>query len=267
MDATLIGREQETAALARFIGAVEELPGAMLIEGEAGIGKTSLLRAGLDMADGAGHRILSCRPAEAETKLGFAARIDLIGDSFGEVADDLPDVQRRALRPGHILKDGSATVTIEARLTTAGSIVNTAVVEGSEQDPNTADNTASQTTIVTPNADGCNVVGSAGKDFLVGTPGDDTICGLGGNDTLIGDAGNDTAVGGPGFDDVFGGTGADFLKIKDGVHGNDSADGGVDAGTSAGRTRGIRSRTARRERHVTSRARKTAPATIARPTA
>jgi uncharacterized repeat protein (TIGR01451 family)/CSLREA domain-containing protein len=157
---------------------------------------------------------------------------------------------------GTILKDGSATVTIVARMTTAGSIVNTAVVEASELDPNTADNTASQTTIVTPNADGCNIVGSAGKDFLIGTPGDDVICGLGGNDTLlgkkgndeirggdgndtlkgaggndtlIGGTGNDTAVGGPGFDDVFGETGADFLKVKDGVHGNDSIDGGVDA--------------------------------------
>jgi uncharacterized repeat protein (TIGR01451 family)/CSLREA domain-containing protein len=157
---------------------------------------------------------------------------------------------------GTILKDGSATVTIVARMTTAGSIVNTAVVEASEVDPNTADNTASQTTIVKPNADGCNVVGSAGKDFLVGTPGDDVICGLGGNDTLlgkkgndeirggdgndtlkgaggndtlIGGSGNDTAVGGPGFDDVFGEVGADFLNVKDGVHGNDSIDGGVDA--------------------------------------
>jgi DNA-binding CsgD family transcriptional regulator len=97
MNATLIGREQEAATLARFFGAVEELPGALLIEGEAGIGKTSLLRAALDMAEGAGYRILSCRPAQAETKLGFAALIDLIGDAFGEVAEDLPAVQRRAM--------------------------------------------------------------------------------------------------------------------------------------------------------------------------
>jgi tRNA A37 threonylcarbamoyladenosine biosynthesis protein TsaE len=50
MDATVIGREEETAALARFVGAVEQFPRALLIEGEAGIGKTSLLRAALDMA-------------------------------------------------------------------------------------------------------------------------------------------------------------------------------------------------------------------------
>jgi uncharacterized repeat protein (TIGR01451 family)/CSLREA domain-containing protein len=157
---------------------------------------------------------------------------------------------------GSISKNGSATVTIVARLTTAGSVTNTAVVDGTESDTNQANNTASAITIVTPNDDGCTVVGTNGNDFLSGTAGDDVICGYAGNDTLIGkkgndelrggsgvdvlkggagndtvygDDGNDTAVGGQGFDDVFGGTGADVLKIKDGAGGNDSADGGIDA--------------------------------------
>jgi predicted ATP-dependent serine protease len=68
--------------LARFFGAVEELPGAILIEGEAGIGKTSLLRASVAAAVDAGYRVLSCRPAESETAMGFSALRDLVGDVF-----------------------------------------------------------------------------------------------------------------------------------------------------------------------------------------
>jgi CSLREA domain-containing protein/uncharacterized repeat protein (TIGR01451 family) len=157
---------------------------------------------------------------------------------------------------GNLLSGDSATVTIVARLSTAGSVTNTASVDGDETDTNLADNTASAITIVTPSADGCNVVGTSGDDFLAGTSGNDVICGYGGNDTLLGkkgndtllggegddalkgvagndtlhgDAGNDLAIGGPGSDHVFGDAGADTLKIKDGIGGNDTADGGVDA--------------------------------------
>jgi uncharacterized repeat protein (TIGR01451 family)/CSLREA domain-containing protein len=157
---------------------------------------------------------------------------------------------------GTIPRGGSATVTIVARLSTAGSVTNTATVDGNEMDTNLANNAASAITIVTANADGCNVVGTSGDDFLPGTAGNDTICGYGGNDTLLGkkgndvlyggdgsdalkgaggndtlygEGGNDTAIGGPGSDHVFGDVGADMLKIKDGIGGNDSADGGIDA--------------------------------------
>jgi uncharacterized repeat protein (TIGR01451 family)/CSLREA domain-containing protein len=157
---------------------------------------------------------------------------------------------------GTIPKNGVATITIVARLSSTGSVTNTATVNGAETDTDLTNNTASAITIVTPNGDGCTIVGTDGNDFLTGTSGDDVICGLGGSDTLVGkkgndllmggvgndvlkggpgnddaygEDGNDTAVGAQGFDNVFGGIGADVLKIKDGAGGNDSADGGVDA--------------------------------------
>jgi tetratricopeptide (TPR) repeat protein len=97
MDATIIGREREMAALARFVSAVDELPGALLIQGEAGIGKTSLLRASVADAVDGGYRVLSCRPAESETAMGFSALRDLAGDVFPGIEEELPDLQRRAL--------------------------------------------------------------------------------------------------------------------------------------------------------------------------
>jgi DNA-binding CsgD family transcriptional regulator len=69
----------------------------LLIEGEAGIGKTTLWKRGVAAATDRSYRVLSCRPVQAEAKLSFAA----LGDLFGEIAPDivsgLPDPQRRAL--------------------------------------------------------------------------------------------------------------------------------------------------------------------------
>jgi DNA-binding CsgD family transcriptional regulator len=97
MDAEVVGRERELAALTAFVEGVGQPPTAVLLEGEAGIGKTSLLRAAVAVAGDRGHRVLACRPAESEAKLAFAALIDLLGDAFAEVADQLPSVQRQAL--------------------------------------------------------------------------------------------------------------------------------------------------------------------------
>ena len=57
---------------------------------------------------------------------------------------------------------------------------------------------------------GRHIVGTAGDDVLIGTDGNDVICGLGGSDRLYGRGGKDV------------------LDTKDGVRGNDFADGGPD---------------------------------------
>jgi MoxR-like ATPase len=46
----LAGREEELAAIAAFLAARDELPGALLLEGEAGIGKTTLFELALAAA-------------------------------------------------------------------------------------------------------------------------------------------------------------------------------------------------------------------------
>jgi hypothetical protein len=48
-------------------------PSALVIDGEPGIGKTTLWRWGLENAERLGLRVLSCRAAEAEAKLSFFA--------------------------------------------------------------------------------------------------------------------------------------------------------------------------------------------------
>src|SRR5262245_40762362 len=60
----IVGRDSERSVLAGFLARADG-PAALLVEGEAGIGKTTLLRDALGRIDD--RRVLSCRPAPAET--------------------------------------------------------------------------------------------------------------------------------------------------------------------------------------------------------
>ena len=57
----IIDRREELAALARFVEAVPGGGQALLIEGDAGIGKTALWHEGLRTARDSGLRVLSAR--------------------------------------------------------------------------------------------------------------------------------------------------------------------------------------------------------------
>src|SRR5713101_7332813 len=93
----IVSREEELSFLHAFIDEVRDGPAALVLEGEAGIGKSTLWFAGVDHARTRGFRVLSSRPAEAERGLAHVG----LGDLFEEVLDDvLPALsapRRRAL--------------------------------------------------------------------------------------------------------------------------------------------------------------------------
>src|SRR5215218_1433196 len=89
----IVGREGELARVQSFIGSVSEGPSALLLEGAAGIGKTTLWHAGVSIARTRGLRVLSCRAAASEARLSYAA----LGDLFDFELPDLPAPQRRAM--------------------------------------------------------------------------------------------------------------------------------------------------------------------------
>jgi predicted ATP-dependent serine protease len=55
----VVGREEELAALDAFVGRAEGGPAALVLEGEAGIGKSTLWLAGVEHARTRGWRVLS----------------------------------------------------------------------------------------------------------------------------------------------------------------------------------------------------------------
>jgi DNA-binding CsgD family transcriptional regulator len=103
-DDGIVGREVELARLTDFLAAGEGLV-ATLLEGVAGIGKTTLWRAGVEAGRYGGYRVLACRPAGAEAELSYAALGDLIAPVLGELLPALPSPQRWALQVALLMRE------------------------------------------------------------------------------------------------------------------------------------------------------------------
>jgi DNA-binding CsgD family transcriptional regulator len=93
----VVGRQFELAELAAFLVRARQGVAVVVLRGPAGIGKTTLWRAGTAMAEERGWRALSARPSEAEATMSFSGLVDLIGDAADEVLPNLAPLQRRAL--------------------------------------------------------------------------------------------------------------------------------------------------------------------------
>jgi predicted ATPase len=102
-----VGRDEELAVLRAFAADLVG-PRALVVEGEAGIGKTTLWNAGIGYARDAGCRVLSHQANESETQLSFAGLTDLLAPIVEDVVDTLPPPQRRALRVALLLEEADA---------------------------------------------------------------------------------------------------------------------------------------------------------------
>ena len=96
--------------LAAFLAAGQGSSQALVLDGEAGIGKTTLFEAAVAEARAQGFAVFSCRPAGAEAAFSFAALADLLKPVLPEGLERLPLPQRRALSAALLLEEveGSA---------------------------------------------------------------------------------------------------------------------------------------------------------------
>ena len=92
----IVGRDAELEIVGRFLNQASEAR-ALLLTGEAGIGKSTIWQAAMTDARARGYRVIGSRPTEAEARLPFAALTDLFGELADELEPDLPEPQRRAL--------------------------------------------------------------------------------------------------------------------------------------------------------------------------
>ncbi|MGL6280280.1 MAG: AAA family ATPase [Gaiella sp.] len=93
----VVGREPELERLVRFVDMPPAGCAALVIEGEAGIGKTTLWREGVRRLDAAGPVVLRATPGASETGLPLAVLTDLMEPAYRLVRTDLPAPQRHAL--------------------------------------------------------------------------------------------------------------------------------------------------------------------------
>lgn len=115
----LIGRDPEIGRITRFLDRIPVAQAALLLEGPAGIGKSSLVATAMRQARSRGWWELSCSPAGSETGYAYSGLADLIGETIAEVPA-IPEVQRRALEVATHRAD--AEQPVDPHLVAAGAV-------------------------------------------------------------------------------------------------------------------------------------------------
>jgi DNA-binding CsgD family transcriptional regulator len=94
---SVVSRPLEIRAVSKFLESAAHQPSALVIEGEPGIGKTTLWLSAVERARDNGCRVFSARVGRAESMLAYAAVADLLRDVDANILAGLPDVQRLAV--------------------------------------------------------------------------------------------------------------------------------------------------------------------------
>lgn len=110
----MIGREHELGLLSAFLDCSADGPTAFVLEGEPGIGKSTLWLAGVEFARQRGMLVLSSRPAEAERGLAHVGLGDLFDDVVDDVVRELPMPRRRALEVA-LLREAATNDPVDQR--------------------------------------------------------------------------------------------------------------------------------------------------------
>lgn len=117
----VIGRQAELGAIDRFLDLVPTHPCGLILEGDAGIGKTRLWKEGVERGRARGYRVLITRPGRADVQLGFAGLADLLREMDEGTWGRLPAPQRRALGTALLLRETS-TKPLDDRAVMAASL-------------------------------------------------------------------------------------------------------------------------------------------------
>jgi len=119
MPARVVSRHTEAGCVDDLLTSVAVGPSALVIEGEAGIGKTTLWLAALQQAKEHGFAVLAARPVAAESVLAYASLADLLGGLDGGVWAKLSAPQRLAM-DRVLFRDNADGAAIDQRAVAAG---------------------------------------------------------------------------------------------------------------------------------------------------
>jgi DNA-binding CsgD family transcriptional regulator len=105
MTGEIFGRDAERSVIEAYVERPAEGLTALVLEGQAGIGKSTLWLAGVAAARERSIRVLTSRPAETEQTLPYVVLGDLFGDAEDEVLAALPAPRRRAFESALLRAD------------------------------------------------------------------------------------------------------------------------------------------------------------------
>jgi DNA-binding NarL/FixJ family response regulator len=109
MAVQIIGRREELLTLDAFLTDISTGGQALLLEGDAGIGKTALWQEGLRSARERDIQVLRARPSNSEAQIAFAALGDLVAPVLGPGLEQLVPPQRRALETALLLQESDGS--------------------------------------------------------------------------------------------------------------------------------------------------------------
>ncbi|BBX10647.1 LuxR family transcriptional regulator [Mycolicibacterium aichiense] len=97
MGVQIVGRSHELQRVQAVLQQARSAPTAMILDGPAGIGKSTVWRAATDWARAAGFMVLTTTGAAAEAGLAWAGLADLLADIDDATLAGLPALHQRAL--------------------------------------------------------------------------------------------------------------------------------------------------------------------------
>jgi DNA-binding CsgD family transcriptional regulator len=106
-DPILVGRERELAVIERLLVDVDEHGAALVLRGDAGIGKSALLGEARRLASERGTTVLATSGVQSEARLPFAGLHQLLQPVLGRL-DRLPAPQRAAVRTAFGMTEDAA---------------------------------------------------------------------------------------------------------------------------------------------------------------
>lgn len=110
----VVGRDAEFATVDAFLHRAQTRFAVLTLEGEAGIGKTTVWRESLRRASAGGFHTMLTRPRQAEAALSFTALMDLFDELGDTELDRLPEPQRDAISAA-LLRTDAPAVGIDER--------------------------------------------------------------------------------------------------------------------------------------------------------
>src|SRR6478609_8568905 len=93
----VVSRETESRVVDEFLGSVPAGPSALVVEGEAGIGKTTVWLAGVQRAQELGFQVLSARATSVESVLPYSGLAALLEGLDEASLSELPPLQRLSI--------------------------------------------------------------------------------------------------------------------------------------------------------------------------
>jgi DNA-binding CsgD family transcriptional regulator len=115
----VVGRDAELAVVEEFLALASDATCTLVIEGEPGIGKTTLWQEAVRRADERGMRVLSSRPGPSETRLTFVGLGDFLTAVDADILGELPAPLERALAVALLRSDPKGPAPAQRAVATA----------------------------------------------------------------------------------------------------------------------------------------------------